>query len=307
MRKSKDTVHCQPICLVCESLDYSTFHRFDEWKVIRCMNCTLLYIHPLPSKEHLFSIADDSHSGAGIDHIQHYFSAHDLSNHHDPVVQSFSTILDLLEESVEGRRLLDVGSGDGTFVALAIKRGWDAFALDCSPIAGKVARESYGVETLTYDFCSDGVLVEEHFDVVTMLDFLEHVIDPITAVRQARELIQKDGVFLVNSPNHQSVLCWVIDSFRHISVRSVRNVIQRYYGVAHVSIFNPRSLAHLLKKGGFAVEVVGENSPVLDRLAFSLPVRLILRLIILVGKLLRRQSRVWVLARAATDLNCGRK
>ena len=288
-------------CLICKSTDSSILHRFDEWKVIRCMNCEVRYIHPLPSQEQLKRNAEESHTGHGVDHIQDYFCARNLSNDRDLIVQNFSKILGILKQYVKGRKLLDVGSGDGTFVALANKEGWDAIGLDSSRTAAKFAKENYGVETLTCEYCSKEYLGKECFDVITMLDFLEHVIDPVAAVKQAHRLLKKDGVLLVNSPNHRSVLCWVIDTMGSIPVRSIRNMLQKYYGIAHVSIFDPHSLVYLFKQCGFTVEVVGENSPVLDRLTFSIPVKLILRLIISIGRLLHRQSRVWVLARVPID------
>ena len=136
----------------CLNTRSKVLHKFVDWRIIRCKACKLLYIHPLPSTAELIDDAEEAHLGRGKEEMQNYFRSHNLLDHKDPVIKEFTEVLELLEREVQGRRLLDIGSGDGTFAALAIQRGWDVTALDFSKNAALHARKAYDLETITNEF-----------------------------------------------------------------------------------------------------------------------------------------------------------
>ena len=293
--KSKDF---PPVCLICESTDSRILHKFVDWRIIRCKACKLLYIHPLPSTAQLIDDAEKAHSGRGKEEIQNYFRAHNILNNKDAVIKEFTEILELLEREVQGRRLLDIGSGDGTFGALAIQRGWDVTALDFSKNAALHARKAYNLETVTNEFPCEELQNQNKFDAITMLDFLEHVRNPKDSVAEANRLLKEGGLLFVNSPNHRSLLCWSIDIVGRLPVKTIRELLQKYYCIAHISIFEQKSLANLMKQSGLCVESVGQNSPIIERFFLPKYLRIILRIQIFFARVLHLESRVWVLARA---------
>jgi len=285
-------------CLVCRSTDSKILHKFADWSIIRCKTCKLLYIHPLPSTAELIDDAEEAHSGRGKEEIQNYFRAHNLLDHKDPVIKEFTGVLDLLERKVQGRRLLDIGSGDGTFAALAIQRGWDVTALDFSKNAALHARKAYDLETVTNEFPCEELKLKNKFDAITMLDFLEHVRNPNESVIEANRLLKEEGLLYVNSPNHKSLLCWSIDIVGRLPIKSIRELLQKYYCIAHISIFEKKSLVNLMEQSGFSVDSVGQNSPIIERFDFPIFLKIVLRTQMLFARILRLESRVWVLARA---------
>ena len=90
----------------------------------------------------------------------------------------------MTEDPGAERRLLDVGCGYGTFIALARAAGWDATGMDYSAAAASAARQRYGVDVQVGDFAQHGTR-PDHFDVITMWDAIEHFPDPIQALRSA--------------------------------------------------------------------------------------------------------------------------
>ena len=292
-----------PLCLVCDSTNASTLHQLPNWRVLQCTDCSHLYIHPLPSRQQLIDDAESAHSIDGKEEIQEYFLTRHLDNLKDPVIVEFTKVLRLLENSTEGRRLLDIGAGDGTFAALAVQRGWNVVALDFSTNAEKHAREAYGLAILTDHFPSQTLYTHERFDVITMLDFLEHVVNPRETVVEASKLLQEHGILYVNSPNHRSLLCWAIDIAGRIPLRSIQILLEKYYCFAHISIFEPSSLVTLLKNGGFSIEKVGLNNPILGRFVLPILLKLLIGLLLSLAQLLKLQSRVWVLAKATSNSN----
>ena len=75
-----------------------------------------------------------------------------------------------------GRRLLDVGCGEGQLVAVAAQQGWDARGIDLAAGAISICR-SFGLPCERLDVFSDE-LGGGQFDVVTMVELIEHVPDP---------------------------------------------------------------------------------------------------------------------------------
>lgn len=109
--------------------------------------------------------------------------------------------LDVLEElGITGGRLLDVGAGLGHMVRRAIDRGWEAEGIDIVPEACSAARRMYDVTVHPGTIESVGDI--GRFDVVCFGQTLEHLPDPVAALRYVREnLLVPGGRVFIEAPN----------------------------------------------------------------------------------------------------------
>lgn len=288
-----------PYCLVCGHTNYSTIHRLDHWNILQCSRCGLIFVNPQPSLQSLIESAEKTHSGFGDQLVGNYHRSRNLCDGKDPLIKSHVGILRLIEKSTSGRKLLDIGCGEGTFSAIATQRGWQVKALDVSSAATQAAKKEYGLDTITSGFPSAD-LDEHAFDAIVMLDFLEHIPNPVEALSSARKLLHRGGVLYINSPNHNSLLCFLIDVLGKIPLSPIRSLLTSYYNPAHVVIFSPQSLSSLIEISSFKTISTGKNNPILDRLELSLALKLVIKSIGLISQLLGVQSRVWVLAAPRT-------
>lgn len=92
-----------------------------------------------------------------------------------------------------GTKLLDVGCGLGAFIGAAVERGIDAWGQDVADIGIEKDR-IYRGELADVAFPTDS------FDVVTVHDVLEHLIDPIATLREIRRLLKRPGKLIVDFP-----------------------------------------------------------------------------------------------------------
>jgi len=101
-------------------------------------------------------------------------------------------------------RLLDVGCGQGPNMATLHNMGWDVYGVDLNETAVQEVRELFGDHVKLGDFLD--VHYDDHsFDVVLFNHSLEHLYDPVCALRDARRILDDKGVLVVTVPNAGSM------------------------------------------------------------------------------------------------------
>jgi SAM-dependent methyltransferase len=132
-------------------------------------------------------------------------------------------------------RVLDVGCGDGDFLAALKQRGWEVHGVEPSPAAAALARGK-GVAVHEGELASTDFPAGS-FDVVTFWHVLEHLPEPLVELAAARRLLRDDGLLVVEVPNSASVtfrLCrehWfplsVPRHFQHFTSTTLRALLQK--------------------------------------------------------------------------------
>ncbi len=102
-----------------------------------------------------------------------------------------------------GERVLDVGAGNGAAVRALRAAGVDAHGIEPEEQAVEAGRAG-GVETISQGTLEANPLAEEQWDVVRMNQVLEHVPDPVDALRRVRALLAPGGRAVIGVPNFGS-------------------------------------------------------------------------------------------------------
>ena len=103
---------------------------------------------------------------------------------------------------VLGARVLDMACGEGYGSAVLARGAASVLGVDANPEAYEHARLRYRSDNLRFE----RGLVETHgepgaFDAVVFLQTIEHVQDPVAALRHFRDLLAPGGVVYVSTPN----------------------------------------------------------------------------------------------------------
>lgn len=98
--------------------------------------------------------------------------------------------------------LLDVGAGSGILVEEAIKMGFDAYGIEPSKWFQKKAVE---LGLPVYLGSLPHPSLKGPYDIVTLIDVIEHVSTPIDLLIQARRLVSKGGFVVVITPDCNSI------------------------------------------------------------------------------------------------------
>lgn len=162
---------------------------------------------------------------------------------YDPITEArYRDLLARLGRLIPGRRVIDVGCGQGHFVDTALREGWHAEGIDLAEPAIQIC-ERLGVPGRKLDFF-DPSLLPDAFDLVTMFELIEHVPDPRAFVRRAAEITRPGGLVYITTPNY---MC--LD-------RRVQGLDWSPIHAEHLTYFDPRTLRRLVRDAAPSLEPI---------------------------------------------------
>lgn len=107
-------------------------------------------------------------------------------------------------ELARGDSLLDLPCGDGTLTKMLAPRFRRVVGVDASGAHLARAREILP-DVVFHEALIEDFETPERFGTVTMINVLEHVVDPVAVLKKAAGLLDDGGVLLVHVPNAYAV------------------------------------------------------------------------------------------------------
>ncbi len=228
-------------CTLCSSPDvHRLFTVEDGFSVAECRGCAAVVTVPLVDDAEIGSYYPQEYYGRGGKRFNPVFES---------LIRWFrARRARAIERFVPHGRILDVGCGRGLLPALMRERGWDAHGLEVSATAAHHARDVLGIPVFVGDLLSSPY-PPASFDVVVIYHVLEHMRDPIAALKRAHEILRPGGLLVVAVPNFESLQARVTNRhWFHLDVPR------------HYHHFRLSWLSRLLGERGFSVAKVSHFS-----------------------------------------------
>jgi 2-polyprenyl-3-methyl-5-hydroxy-6-metoxy-1,4-benzoquinol methylase len=240
-------------CRICSGGEHETFLEVRGYRIVRCRSCGLWFVNPQPTADEL------SQFYAKYDDGELWRSAEE--NFNRGIRQA------ILRFKRQGA-VLDVGCGSGNFLRCMRGAGFSVTGIEPSKTGSQYGEAVQGVQIFN-GRVEEYVLEnpERRFDVVTLLNVLEHLTNPKETLLKLRDLMAPDAVVAVVVP----------DARFHALVGGVRRALgisdpywlERPIGFLsgfkvpdHLTSFGPDTISLLLQRSGFRVPTI-QNAPVI--------------------------------------------
>jgi Methylase involved in ubiquinone/menaquinone biosynthesis len=144
-----------------------------------------------------------------------------------------------IPRNVTEGKVMDVGCGNGGYIMLLKKMGWEVYGIDISTNALEKIKQDPKTHVLNGDLL-DQHLPENHFDLVTFWHSLEHTRDPVAVLKEACRITKAGGNVIISVPNFSGIFRRVFKS-RWFPLELPR----------HLYHFSPSILNKMVSRAGF--------------------------------------------------------
>lgn len=222
-------------CPACASKKIKKFATIRHVDYGRCSACGFVFANPIPSNEALSKFYNskfyDNYRILEESKIKKspYFSvSHDLKN-----------LIKYLDQD-KSLNVLDFGCGPGSFVALMRDvigyKGVEGIELNKKSI--EVAKNCYNIDIAS----NISELKIKSYDMVTMIEVIEHVPRPLEVVESINPLLKRGGKLFLST-----------NSVRSVSARYFPTSSDHYTGPSHISMFTETAMLKMLERAGYKV------------------------------------------------------
>lgn len=195
---------------------------------VECDDCGFVFLSPRPDPKKGQDYFNKAYAGHKDFNDHEYYRDHDKK-----LFQSRLKIEAIEKLKPTGKKLLDVGAGQGHFMKEAIERSWDVTGTELSVEARESARKLFNI-TLSESF---GECEKESFDVITLWDVLEHVADAKEILDEVSKLLKPNGILIIETVNIDSVdflvqnekwHLWHVDHNYYFSMKSLKRYLEQF-------------------------------------------------------------------------------
>ena len=136
--------------------------------------------------------------------------------------------------------VLDVGCGNGELLNKISNKIEKGFGID----RGIKERSEGNIRYLKRNIENEEFKLNEKFDVVTMVDVIEHLLHPEKVLKNVKKVMKKNGLLIITTPTPKSkpILEFMAFKLRVINESEIRD---------HKIYFSDKKLKKILKAAGF--------------------------------------------------------
>jgi 2-polyprenyl-3-methyl-5-hydroxy-6-metoxy-1,4-benzoquinol methylase len=218
--------------------------------IYHCPHCTLGFVHPRPTPAETAAFYElDAYYTQGASHMVQTASpglVSRLRSHLAWRVDASEALGRVIQRSLPARSaIVDIGCGSGTLLKELARGGHRVTGVerDASSVS---RRDEHDITVLEGSAeALPTALAPASHDGVVFSHVVEHLVDPIAALRHAVALLKPDGLLFCEVPNNESLIARQSGlAWEHLDVPR------------HINFFTARSLAALVEGAGLVVRRV---------------------------------------------------
>lgn len=247
-----------PLCPICSGsashrmtvpIDVKSVRPIDHGQIFECRRCDFGFIHPRPTADDTRSFyALDAYYTQGGTHMVQTAAPSFVSKVRSHLAWRVDRGMSLAQMVTtklrEGASIVDIGCGGGDLLLELRRRGYDVVGVERDAASLSLGNQRImvlegSVESLP------AALPRGSYDAVVFSHVIEHIVEPISALGRASELLKPGGFLFCEVPNNESVISRRSGAaWEHLDVPR------------HVNFFTQHSLSIAAHRAGLEVQDV---------------------------------------------------
>jgi len=204
-----------------------------KYSIRVCPSCGFLWKHPqLPYNEYLENYKKS--------YLDDWIS--DETAIKDRRLKEKQLIIEKCLKNAGGHRVLDIGCGHGDFLS-CWGDDWEKYGVEINVSACKACREA-GIAIIG-ESIEDVANVAVSFDIISMMDVIEHLPSPYVQLKAAISKLKKGGAIVIETGNVESLISKIMQVDWHY-----------YSAIEHISFFSEQSLRFLFERLGIETRLI---------------------------------------------------
>lgn len=226
-------------CRICGSKDISFFlkpYNYD-FEVFRCDSCGAIFRFPMPSKDEILSFYTEGYFSG--DNSYSYIDERNVRGSDFVWRKRIEKLVGIYSKfnGSKPKNILDIGCSFGGLLETAKCLGMDVYGVEISDYAANYAI-SRGIKVYK-GHVDDVNLPKDYFDIITMIEVIEHLDNPLETLRKLFLSSSRGGLILVQTANIEGGQSRLFGSRYH------------YYLPGHLHYFSNKTLRSLLFEVGY--------------------------------------------------------
>ena len=210
---------------------YRSTYNYYDLPIYKCNTCDLQTIYPKDKYDLKAMYNASYYSGAAN------YSYLDERNNEKYESFVWDARLRNIKKFKTGGNFLDIGSSFGGFLTRARLAGFQPFGIEISDYSSQYANER-GIPTFNGSLL-DANFPEESFDVITLIEVIEHLEKPDLVFEKLAKLLKPGGLLLIQTANFDG---------RQAKEEGPK---YHYYLPGHLYYYSLTNLKKILNKNGF--------------------------------------------------------
>lgn len=221
-------------CPVCKSLKTSHKLTYQKNELYRCLNCTFEFL-PKTKTPNIYNQGYFEGQLSGVKGYQDYSALT------ENITKESLKKLAYINKFTSSKKILDLGSGTGIFLKVALSQGYNVTGNDIAKYAVNQLKK-HKIKALLGSI-EKNILPKESYDLITGWDVIEHLYNPALALKNIHKSLKPKGYLFLTTPDTDRIDAKLFG----INWYGYKKIPE------HVSFFNNKSLSKILEDSNFKV------------------------------------------------------
>lgn len=220
-----ELAHQHKNCPICDNKNSIEVFKKDGYHHVRCTSCDLIYVNPCLKQEVINTKV------FGTTPYPFFDSVNSDSQQNFDRLRFESVIHSIRNKFPEKKSIYDIGCGSGFFLKLCKENGFEEIGgIDALKKAQVHAKNIYKLENVEYGDYRSLLDVKNKYDIVSMWEILDHVVEPKNLLDIAVSMLNPGGLIIISVRNGFS-----------LAARVLREKCNMFLGYAHTNFWNTKT------------------------------------------------------------------